>query len=84
MRTVSPDGVPLDHVFLIAHGARNEVRPCPSPAAALLARSFPPAWDAAGLAYALEVCGAIAVEVVCHELDFVPDASVLEVVRCVG
>ena len=50
----------------------------------LLARSFPPHWDATGMSNALEVCARLATAVPVQQLEFVPDASVLEAVRCGG
>ena len=82
---VSPGGVPLERVFFLRHAAANEARPVTGAAAAamLLARCFPPLWDAAGMAYTLEVCAQVAATVPCYDLGFVPDGAAVDFVRCV-
>lgn len=79
-----PDGVPLARVFIIEHGAVQRLRLC-APAAAtplLLARSFPPHWDAAGMAFSLDFCSRLAAAVPVWHLEFTPDAQVVETIRC--
>jgi len=60
-RTVSNLAVPLERVFVVRHGPRNQAKRL-SPAAAtaaLLARTFLPYWDAEGTAFVLEFVQAI-------------------------
>jgi hypothetical protein len=47
----------------------------------VLARSFPPFWDEAGMADILELCHRLVNNVPCYELCFTPDKGVLEFVR---
>lgn len=79
----SPAAAPLDRIFVIEHGGRNEVEPL-SPASAmtsLLVRSSPAFWSRDGLAYALEFCAELVRSVPCHRLAFVPDETVIEFLR---
>ena len=46
----------------------------------MLKCSFPPLWDAGGMAAALELFHRVAISVPCAELAFVPDSSVIDVV----
>lgn len=82
---VSPQGVPLERVFFLRHAEANTVR-CVEGAAAvsmLLTRCFLPLWDAEGMRFTLDFCSHLAAMVPCHELGFVPDGSVVDLVRCV-
>lgn len=67
----------LAAVFFLRHARRTRVRPlgAAEAAALLMARSFPPPWDARGLGRALELCGRVAERVPCFELRFRPDRS---------
>lgn len=83
---VRPDGVPISRILILEHGPGNRLRPCDPATAApeILARSFPPFGDAAGMAFSLELCARLAAAVPVQHLAFVPDAAVLEAVRCGG
>jgi len=73
---------PLAGVFFLRHGDRSRATPLsPGVAAALLlARSFPPAWDAAAMRRVLDTCARLAQAVPCYELSFVPDVSAIRAV----
>lgn len=74
---------PLGALFFLEHAAKTSARRlAPGEAAArLLARSFPPPWDAFALGRALELCGRAAQRVPAYELGFRPDRSAVDVVR---
>ena len=74
---------PLGAVFFLKHAARTAARPlAPAAAAAqLMARAFPPPWDARGVGKALELCAEAAASVPCFELSFRPDRSAVDAVR---
>jgi hypothetical protein len=78
----APGGVELSRIFFIRHGPDNEVRKLSVSGAvrSMLKCSFPPLWDAGGMAAALELFHAVATSVPCAELAFVPDASAIDVV----
>jgi hypothetical protein len=70
----------LGAVFFLRHSRRTAVRrlQVAEGAALLMARSFPPPWDAPALGRALELCGRAAERVPCYELRFAPDRSAVE------
>lgn len=72
---------PLGAVFFLEHSSRSRARRLGVAAAAarLMARAFPPPWDAHALGRALELCGRVAERVPCFELGFRPDRSALAV-----
>jgi hypothetical protein len=80
----APGGVELSRIFFIRHGPRNQVQELTAgqAVAAMLQCSFPPLWDAGGMAAALELFHAMAVAAPCAELGFVPDQRVIDFVRC--
>jgi hypothetical protein len=78
----APGGVELSRIFFIRHGQAHAIRKL-SPAGAvreMLKCSFPPLWDAGGMAAALELFHGVATAVPCAELAFVPDSSAIEFV----
>jgi hypothetical protein len=79
----SPASRPLGALFFLRHGrVTHATALAPGEAAArLLARGFPPPWDAAAMARALETCAAITAGVPAYELAFRPDRSAIDVVR---
>ncbi len=83
---VSPGGVPLDKVFLLRHGDENRVQPVRGAGAVgkLLARCFPPLWDAEGMRFTLDFLGGLVEQCPVYELSFVPDKRVVDLVRCVS
>jgi hypothetical protein len=74
---------PLGGVFFLKQAPRTSARRlAPAAAAAqLMARSFPPPWDALGVGKALDLCAAAADSVPCFELSFRPDRSAIQAVR---
>jgi hypothetical protein len=84
-RQVSPQGVPLEKIFFLRHGEENRASRVAGVAAAsmLLARCFPPLWDAEGMGFSLDFCAQVVDSVPCYELGFVPDERAVEYVRCV-
>lgn len=81
---VSVQGVALDKVFLISHADANSIqkRRAIEAACELLARSFPPLWDPTGMAFTIDLLGSMMQEIPCYELAFVPDETVIDLVRC--
>jgi hypothetical protein len=81
-RFASPRGLPLGGIYFLARGRRSVVTPlaAPSAAAELFARSFPPPWEAAGIAQVLDLCARVAAEVPCARLRFRPDLSAVKAV----
>ena len=73
---------PLGTIIFLTQAPRTRLEAlAPAPAAArLLARSFPPPWDAAGMARALDTCARVATRVPAYALDFTPDRSAVEAV----
>jgi hypothetical protein len=79
----APGGVELSRIFFIRYGPHNLVQALTADkaVAAMLQCSFPPLWDAGGMAVALELFHALAAATRCAELTFMPDARVIEFVR---
>jgi hypothetical protein len=75
--------VPLEKLFFLRHAPENTLtlRTGAAAASMLLARCFPPLWDAAGMTYTLDFSGQIVSEVPCYELGFLPDETVIDCVR---
>ncbi|HEX6737041.1 MAG TPA: hypothetical protein VF310_02095 [Vicinamibacteria bacterium] len=82
-RFSSPLSAPLAALFFLRQARRNALVPLgPADAAArLMARSFPPPWDAAGVSAVLAACAEVAARTPAYELRFRPDAGAVEVVR---
>ena len=77
--TVNNIAMPVDSVFVIRHGTRNEARLL-SPgiaAAQLMARSFLPFWDAETSASVMRFASDLATTVTCYDLGFLPDKSIV-------
>ena len=72
----------LGAIFSLAHARRTAVRrlAVAEATALLMARSFPPPWDAHALGRALELCARTASGVPCFELAFTPDRSAVTAV----
>ncbi len=77
------DDAPLEHIYILQHAPKNELRPLsPTQAASLLiARSFSPFWDAESMNFVLNFITDMCQSVPCHELGFVPDQSVVDFLR---
>ena len=82
-RFAAEGGRPLAALFFLRQSRRSELRAIgPADAAArLLARSFPPPWDAQGVAGALTACADVAASTPAYELRFRRDASAVAAVR---
>ncbi len=82
---VSPRGIPLDKIFFLRHAEANDIRRKNGVVASsmLLARCFPPLWDAEGMRYTIDFCARLVTDVPCYELDFVPNQKIVDFVRCV-
>jgi hypothetical protein len=82
-RFAAAAGRPLAALFFLRQSQRSELRAiAPADAAArLLARSFPPPWDAQGVAGALAACADVAASTPAYELRFRRDASAVAAVR---
>jgi hypothetical protein len=78
-----PSSAPLAGVFFLQHGVGHEVRRTSDARAAarLFACSFPPFYDKEGLDFTVGLLARIVDRVPSYELTFVPDASVVDVVR---
>jgi hypothetical protein len=85
-RISSAEAMPLDCVFLIHHADENALRRLEplQATSCLLARAFPPLWDAQGMAFTLAFLERLVETVPCYELAFVPDESAVDFVRCVS
>ncbi len=81
-KVASPEGVPLEGIFIIKHSPENYASPLKASdaASALFVRCFPTFWNPSGIAYTLGLLGEIAEQVKCYELGFVPDQSILDFV----
>jgi hypothetical protein len=79
----APASAPLSRIFFLDHGPENRVRPMRGVAALaqLLACSFPPFYDEAGMTFTLELLASIIDRVPCVGLSFVPDARIVSFVR---
>jgi len=82
----SPDSAPLEKIFFLTKGPHHAVRRLPEVEAAsrLLANSFPPFYDREALNFLLDFIARVTAEVPCYELQFVPEAGVVEFIRGVG
>ena len=76
-RFASPRGARLGAVFFLEPSTRTELVSVPraEATARLLARSFPPPWEASGMARVLRSCARVAARVPCFRLRFRPDVS---------
>ena len=72
----------LDRIFLLRHGARNELVSLPraQAAARLFTCGFTPFHDAEGLDFSLGFLGEIGAACPCAELRFLPDRSAIDFV----
>lgn len=80
---VAAAGVPLQQLFILAHGATNLATPlAPTTAAAqLISRAFVPLWDAAGMSNTLAFVERVVTRVPCARLEFVPGPGAVDCVR---
>lgn len=83
-RIASPEGVPLERIFIIHHSSHNHAVPLNSVDAVskLMARSFPTFWDAGGMAFTLDFLGQLVRSVPSYDLGVVPSREIVDYVRC--
>jgi hypothetical protein len=74
------DRWPLDGIFVLAHGDKNELRPLrrASASAELYARSFVPHHSPEAAAFNLEFFSKVTTDVPCFDFSFVPDITAVE------
>ena len=79
----SAGGLPIQKILFLSRGRGNRVQPKRGVEAVsmTLTRCFPPLWDKAGMAFAVNFCHHMTERVPCYELSFVPDARVIHFVR---
>ncbi len=77
------DSAPLQAIFFIGHGERNEMTPISGAhaCATLVARAFPFYFDEGDLGESIERAAHLTATVPCYSLKFVPDASAIELVK---
>jgi hypothetical protein len=82
-RISSPEGIPLESIFLIRHSSENIALPLKTSDAVsrLFVRCYPTFWDETCLSYTLDFIGQIAERIPCYELGFVPDESILDFLK---
>ena len=86
-RLCSAESVPLEAIFLIRHGGENSIMrlgEARKAVSSLLVRSFPTFWNAEGMAFTLEFLHRMSQAVPCYDLGFMPDKSVVQLVRSTG
>ena len=78
----APSGVPLERIYFIRHGNRNQTAGMPAAGVVreLLKCSFAPFWDAGGMGAVLELFDALSRALPCEELTFKPDRAVIDFV----
>jgi hypothetical protein len=78
-----PLAAPLSRILFLAHAPQSSVRRLTESAAAarLFACAFPPFYDQAGLDFTLEFLGDVMRRIPASELAFVPDRTVIDLVR---
>lgn len=78
----SPRSGPLRAIFFIEHGERNLAEPLPhfSAVVNLIARACPPYHSRELMARVADTCAAIAAEVPCYRLRFLPDRRVIDTI----
>lgn len=78
----SPEKAPLEGVYFLAKGSKNEIIPLKQSDAAsrLFACSFPPFYSPQGLDFTLTFLEEVVKSIPCYELMFQPDRKVLKIV----
>jgi hypothetical protein len=76
----SPGSAKVEKIFFLSHGEENSIREMRSIDAVsrLVACSFPPHWDPAGMAFTLGFISELTAQVICRELRFKADRSVID------
>ena len=83
LKEVSPQGLPIQKIFLLRHGEKNSAvsKNGAEAATMLLARCFPAFWDKKGMDYTLGLCNRLVCKIPCYELNFVPDREIFNFIR---
>ena len=83
---VSSLGVPVEKIFFLRHSKSHSVEKINGAGAAsmLLARSFPPLWDSKGMKFTIDFCSQLVSVMPCYSLNFQPDESIVDFIRCVN
>ena len=78
----SAETVMLERIFFLRHGRENALHDIKKsePVSQLLTTSFPPYWDADGMVFTLDIFTALTSKVLCQELTFRPDRSIIDFV----
>jgi len=78
----TPKAVRLEKIFFLRHGPTNAIGKTKGidRVSQLLTGSFPPYWDAQGMAFTMALFSDLTHHVPCHELTFKPDKSALDLV----
>jgi len=78
------EGAPLDKIFFLKQSEQNKASLLSSihSTSALIARSFAPYWDAQGMDFTLQIMEDICQAIPCYELEFTPEQSIVDYVRC--
>ena len=76
----SPETVVLERIFFLRQGKENTIHEIKGSEAVsqFLTTSFPPYWDAGGMAFTLEMFTDLTHQVPCQELTFRPDRSTID------
>lgn len=79
----SSQGIAIEKMFFLNRGNGNAAVPKGGAEAVsmVLARSFPPLWDEAGMAFTMDFCHRLVSKVPCYELSFSPDRNIIDFVR---
>lgn len=82
---VSPDPVPLERIFFLRHAPQNNAQVCDAKNAAvqLIDQGYLPIWDFDRMERFLATYTDIANTIPAYDLGFVPDAEIIDFVRCV-
>jgi len=83
-RFASPDVVPLTRIYFLRHSLKNQITPIKTSDAykKLLVRCFPTFWNAEGMEFTMGFLKEMVQAVPCYDLEFVPDGSAVDFVRC--
>jgi hypothetical protein len=78
----SAESVVLERIFFLKQGKENAINEIKGihPVSLFLTTSFPPYWDANGMAFTLEMLTDLTTQVPCQELTFRPDRSIIDFV----
>lgn len=81
----SPEKVPLERIFFLNHALENWTSKIEriDAASKLIVCSFPPFWSKEGMEFTLGFIDELTKEVPCHELGFLPDKSVFDLINSI-